>query len=76
MFIPGTFPRHCTCGVGQGSGPGGNLFCACINLIIAVFIFSKVLVYVDDAQAYIHSPPDRINHAVQQINADSQALHD
>lgn len=76
MVIHGTKPRLCTCGVGQGSGSGGNLFCVCVNLMVIVFMFVKALVFVDDAQAYLHSLVGQINQAMQQVKADSLVLAD
>lgn len=63
-----------TCGVGQGSGPGGNFFLIFINAIFACFLFLLVLLFVDDAQGFIHVTVSNINRAIQKANQDSAAL--
>lgn len=37
-------------------------------------MLAKALVFVNDAQAYMHSAVSRTNHAIQQMNTDSMAL--
>ena len=64
-----------SCGVGQGSGLGGHLFLALINTILSLFIFCKVLLFVDDVQSFLHVSVNEINDAIQKSNADSAALH-
>lgn len=76
MITQGAGPCDYTCGVGQGSRPGGNLFLAFINSIFTAFMYLLVLLFVDDAQGFLHCFPDQINQAIQKTNADSQTLVD
>lgn len=70
----GADPQACSGDVDQGPGPGGNLFCAFINFMIRVFINSQALVFVGDAQAYIHSKIQDVNISIGKINEDSASL--
>lgn len=74
ICIPGAIDAVCTCGVGQGTGPGGNLFLCAINSLVSAFIFTKILLFVDDAQSFIHSTVPNLNCAIEKINADSASL--
>lgn len=66
MMAEGTDGCNSSCGVGQGSGSGGNLFLA--------FIFLKILLFIDGAQGFLHCHPYGINQEIQKSNADSNAL--
>lgn len=74
MFTQGSEVFHYTCGVGQGSGPGGNLFLIFINAVLACFLFLLVILFVDDAQGFLHSSVENINLAIERANHDSEAL--
>lgn len=63
-----------TCGVGQGSGPGGNFFLMFVNTVFYCFLFMLVILFVDDAQGFLHSTVDNINLAIRRANQDSAAL--
>lgn len=74
IFTEGAHDASTSCGVGQGSGPGGHLFLILINTIIISFLFAKVLLFVDDAQGFLHVSVPEINQGIQKINVDSAAL--
>lgn len=63
-----------SCGVGQGSGPGGNFFLIFINAVFVCFLFLPVILFVDDAQDYLHATVENINGAMAKANHDSVAL--
>lgn len=62
-------------GVGRGSGPGRNLFLTFVNGILACFICLLIL-FIDDAQEYLHCTLANINTAIQRANSDFVALAD
>lgn len=74
MMTEGSKKCPYTCGVGQGSGPGAIFFLIFVNAIFACFLFLLVILFVDDAQGYLHVSVDDINHAIQKANRDSAAL--
>lgn len=45
---------------------------AFINSIFLAFMYLLVLLFVDDAQGFLHYFPDQINQAIQKANADSR----
>lgn len=71
MYTPGSSVVPSTCGVGQGSGPGGLLFLIAINSLILVFMFAAALFFVDDTQALLHTSVYNVNDTILKINADS-----
>ena len=74
LRILGSSVGNCSCGVGQGSGPGGIFFRAHINRAVLIFVFAKLLIFVDDIQAYISTEVHNINHAIMKMNADSDGF--
>lgn len=50
MMCNGSSKCNYSCGVGQGSGPGCDLFLAFINSVFGSFIYLLVLLFIDDAQ--------------------------
>lgn len=74
MITSGATGCDHTCGVGQGSEPGGNFLLAFINSVFACFLFLLVIWFVNDAQGYLYVAVDDINSATQRANADSASL--
>ena len=52
----------------------GHLFLILINTLITAFLFAKLLLFVDDAQGFLHVSLPEINHGIQKLNADSASL--
>ena len=76
IFTEGSTDDECSCGVGQGSGPGGILFAMLINALPLVFIFSQLLLLVDDTQSYLHGLLAQVNDVIDKLNVDAEALID
>ena len=68
--LEGACPGICTCGVGQGAGPGGNLFLLIINLIYSRIKHSYLTLFADDMQALIHSSVNEFPETMNKINYD------
>lgn len=76
MACEGSCSCDYTCGVGQGSGPGCNFFLAFINSVFSCFMYFLVLLFIDDAQGFMHFRVEQANRAIERANADSQSLVD
>lgn len=51
-----------------------NLFLVFINSVLLAFGFLSVLLFVDDAQGFLHTEVDSINSAIQKVNTNLQKL--
>lgn len=63
---PGIF----TCGVSQGSGPGGNLFLLKLNLVFNRVFNCCLSLFADDMQTLIHSTVSELPQTLAKINFD------
>lgn len=68
--LEGATPGTTTCGVGQGAGPGGNLFNLIMNFAMTVLVHSKGLMFADDFQIYAHSSVENLPTTVSKLNGD------
>ena len=74
IYSPDSSEEECSCGVGQGSGPGGLLFIILINFLPNAIIFARMLLFVDDTQTYLHDIIDKLNSIIEKLNVDATSL--
>ena len=67
-------PGICSCGVGQGAGPGGNLFLLIVNQLFNPVRPARLSFFTDDSQALIHCRITEIPETIQKINSDIQQM--